>query len=697
MARNYVQAKDYRLAGAGIAATDTSIVLTSMELPNSAALVTMADFGAIGFITLEPETDREENASFTGITQNVNGTATLTGVTRGLTFVSPSTIDTNLRKSHSGGTIARISNSTQFYENLANRHNTQSIFEVWSFTAGKNPKYLTQPASFGDLDLIDKAFLSTNVYDYFVDTGSADAIVITPTTALVAYTAGQHFFIKVVANNTGATTININGLGVKSLKKSVTVDLDGGDLLAGQVILVCYDGTNFQLVGGVSGGTTSGSGLSQISEVFSYSDFSDDGSGNGYATFSASLPTDAVPVGVVYNIATGFDATSTLKVLNSLAGAKVIGGSVVATAVNVLTGQTDGSNTSFDFGATPNPVVFISGVVPTQGVATVTILYSTSTGSSSFDLGYSYISLGKRSTDGTPYGEIVENNVFVNTTTNRVYTIFGNNDNTPSLRIFKNDYGTYYKESEVTISLSDLSLTTGTDILEVSWTCDESYIYAIVNYEKSTSTTFQRIDVVRYDLDGTNPIATNIFAQSPYVSNARNSSSWQQGLSDTEYRALTIVGTSLWTTWTVRTGASTYIRELREYTISGTTYTLANTYTVTGINNTTNAFNLRYDATNNCFYFGGTNSTSNYTLIDVYTISGSNIGLTAEQYYPEFGYGNNRPNGVLNDGFNISSVIDKVTHNEIYVVQAETGSSGSLGAGPTAFSYRLFVHKMPKF
>jgi len=267
MSRNYVQGKDYRLAGSGVAATDTSIVLTSMKLPNSGALISMTDFGEIGFITFEPETNREENASFTGITQNLNGTATLTGVTRGFTFVSPSTTDTALRKSHSGGSIVRVTNSVQFYENLANRYNAQSIFEVWSFTPDKNPKYLTQPTSFGDLDLIDKAFLSGGVYNYFVDSGSADTIVITPTTALTAYTAGNYFFIKVAATNTGATTINVNGLGAKTLKKNANSDLSAGDILAGQIILVDYDGTNFQLIGGNGGGSGVGGGGSSMQVV----------------------------------------------------------------------------------------------------------------------------------------------------------------------------------------------------------------------------------------------------------------------------------------------------------------------------------------------------------------------------------------------------------------------------------------------
>lgn len=152
MARDYVQAKDYRLAGAGVGSTDTSITLSSMTFPNSGDLVTMDDFGEIGFATLEPETNREENVSFTGITQNINGTATLTGVTRGLKFARPPYgQDINLRRSHSGGTILRISNSAQFYYNLANKYNEETIVDKWTFPSVAGD---TRPVLGADTDAI---------------------------------------------------------------------------------------------------------------------------------------------------------------------------------------------------------------------------------------------------------------------------------------------------------------------------------------------------------------------------------------------------------------------------------------------------------------------------------------------------------------------------------------------------------------
>lgn len=65
-----------------------------------------------------------------------------------------------------------------------------------------------------------------------------------------AYTAGQTFrFVSAGANTTTAVTLNINGLGAKSVTKLGTTALLVGDIPAGAVISVTYDGTQFQIVG----------------------------------------------------------------------------------------------------------------------------------------------------------------------------------------------------------------------------------------------------------------------------------------------------------------------------------------------------------------------------------------------------------------------------------------------------------------
>lgn len=80
-------------------------------------------------------------------------------------------------------------------------------------------------------------------------TGSANAYVLTTGLSLAAYVSGQAFKIKTNFANTGAATINVDGLGAKSIVKNGSTALASGDLASGQVYEIAYDGTNFQLVG----------------------------------------------------------------------------------------------------------------------------------------------------------------------------------------------------------------------------------------------------------------------------------------------------------------------------------------------------------------------------------------------------------------------------------------------------------------
>lgn len=89
---------------------------------------------------------------------------------------------------------------------------------------------------------------STLLSDYVVDTGTADAYVITPSPAITAYTTGQIFTFKATNTNTTTSTINVNALGVKTIKKlNGATNLAAGDIVAGQLVQIQYDGTNFQM------------------------------------------------------------------------------------------------------------------------------------------------------------------------------------------------------------------------------------------------------------------------------------------------------------------------------------------------------------------------------------------------------------------------------------------------------------------
>lgn len=113
-----VQAQEFQLAGSGITSTATTIVLKSFKLVDGTTNITMTDVGLIGFMTLEPGSSREEQIKFTGVTQNADGTATLTGVTRGINFVSPYDEISAYKKSHGGSTTAILSNTSGFEGNI---------------------------------------------------------------------------------------------------------------------------------------------------------------------------------------------------------------------------------------------------------------------------------------------------------------------------------------------------------------------------------------------------------------------------------------------------------------------------------------------------------------------------------------------------------------------------------------------------
>lgn len=63
------------------------------------------------------------------------------------------------------------------------------------------------------------------------------------------YTDGDTYVVKFTNGNDTDSTIDINGLGVKTLVKEFNVQITGGDIVSGQVLILIYDGTNFQCIG----------------------------------------------------------------------------------------------------------------------------------------------------------------------------------------------------------------------------------------------------------------------------------------------------------------------------------------------------------------------------------------------------------------------------------------------------------------
>ncbi len=84
--------------------------------------------------------------------------------------------------------------------------------------------------------------------DKLVTVSGTDTLTGSVTPALTAYAAGNLFSFVVANTNTGAVTINIDGVGSKSITRTGSTALVAGDMVAGEVVLIEYDGTRFQLL-----------------------------------------------------------------------------------------------------------------------------------------------------------------------------------------------------------------------------------------------------------------------------------------------------------------------------------------------------------------------------------------------------------------------------------------------------------------
>lgn len=226
----YVQAQKFRLAGSGVTSSATSIILQSLTTPDDTEL-TMADFGTVAYMVLEPGTSREENISFTGVTQNADGTATLSGVTRGLGFVSPYTTVANNQKSHGGGAIAIVSNPAPFYDTFVNKNNDETILGTHSFTAVPNSS--ADPVS--DNDLTRKSYVVALING---GTISVDRTVVAGQ-AGETISAGQFIYLDLTDNewkkcdaDTAATVQNVL-LGIAQGAGTDGNAISGGVLLNG--------------------------------------------------------------------------------------------------------------------------------------------------------------------------------------------------------------------------------------------------------------------------------------------------------------------------------------------------------------------------------------------------------------------------------------------------------------------------------
>lgn len=160
----------------------------------------------------------------------------------------------------------------------------------------------------------------TKVYgrygDYAVDAAGSDTYAITLTPAPAAYTTGMMIQLKPGTRNTGACTVNVNGLGAKDIKIG-GADPTDTDLDTDRVYILMYDGTNFEVLNPKAqtptgsmqmyGGATApsgfllcdGSAVSRTTYAALFAVIADTyGAGNGTTTFNVPDMRGRVAVGV---------------------------------------------------------------------------------------------------------------------------------------------------------------------------------------------------------------------------------------------------------------------------------------------------------------------------------------------------------------------------------------------------------------
>lgn len=151
---------------ASINSSQTTITLTSFTEPSSGIPYTMSYLNSsIEYGTINPNSPTSEFISFTGITQNTNGTALLTGVTRGLGRSYPYTASTTLAHSVPGQTQFILSAPPQFYNQYYVLQNNATSSGILTFGSTTPPQYDADPVwgNFSTRVLADVSYVNSVV------------------------------------------------------------------------------------------------------------------------------------------------------------------------------------------------------------------------------------------------------------------------------------------------------------------------------------------------------------------------------------------------------------------------------------------------------------------------------------------------------------------------------------------------------
>jgi len=208
--------------------------------------------------------------------------------------------------------------------------------------------------------------------NYAASSAGTDTYAITLSPALLGYVTGACYTFTADVANVGTATLNINARGAKTITKAVggvTTDLSDNDIRAGQVVNVCYDGTNMQMQSAAGNGLSANSGIRNFGASF-------DGGGSALTT-RQSLPI-VVPYACTisaWNILVAPSGTATVKLWKIASGTAIptISNVINTSGIAISTGTAVRSTTVTDFTTTTvaaNDIIIFS----VTAVATATQL-----------------------------------------------------------------------------------------------------------------------------------------------------------------------------------------------------------------------------------------------------------------------------------------------------------------------------------
>ena len=154
--------------------------------------------------------------------------------------------------------------------------------------------------------------------------GTANAQTLTLSPPITAYAAGQRFGYFAVATNTGALTININGVGAKAVQWR-NLALTGNEIEINSAVEIVYDGTAFQSVQ-LAGNATSRAQaptLGQVQDSTVKWGGTSGGSANAH-TITLTPPITAYVAGQTFRFVSGFTNTGNVTLNVNGLGAKAL-------------------------------------------------------------------------------------------------------------------------------------------------------------------------------------------------------------------------------------------------------------------------------------------------------------------------------------------------------------------------------------